>query len=106
MNPTSEQVIAAHNIEQQGTAVQSPHSDILPATHPSPASSPLKPTTTSLLGNQDIVNRLSSVLDPSEVFLVRRIFRAMNSYCPDLEHDKVLVKSLQEVILKELLNGN
>lgn len=93
--------------EPQVNNGQAPHPAILPSVSPivSP-SNPLKPTTTSLLGNQDIVNRLSSVLEPSEVFLVRRIFRVLNTYCPDEEHDKTLVKVLQEMIIKELLNGN
>ena len=66
---------------------------------------PLSPTTTNLLGNKDIINRLEGVLEPSEVFLVRRIFRVLNTYCPDNEHDKTLVNNLQERIVRELLNG-
>ena len=65
----------------------------------------LSPTTTPLLGMHDIVSRLDGQLEPNEVFLVRRIFRVLNTYCPANEHDQLLVRSLEECIVKELSNG-
>ena len=65
----------------------------------------LNPTTTPLLGGHDIVSKLEGKLDPNEVFLVRRIFRVLNTFCPENEHDQSLVRSLEECIVKELSNG-
>lgn len=65
----------------------------------------LVPTTTTLLGGNDIVSKLEGVMEPNEVFLVRRIFRVLNTFCPNNEQDQSLVRNLQECIVKELSNG-
>lgn len=101
-NPQSEDVIDGPTPVQPQDQVPGAFGGIFPA---SSNDNPLSPTTTNLLGNKDVINQLEGVLEPSEVFLVRRIFRVLNTYCPDNEHDKTLVNNLQDRIIRELLNG-
>ena len=64
------------------------------------------PTTTPLLGQQDIIAPLQALLDPSEVWTIRRVFRVLNSYCPQNEHDQKLISEMERLIVKEFYNGN
>jgi molecular chaperone HtpG len=64
------------------------------------------PTTTPLLGQQDIIAPLQSLLDPSEVWTIRRVFRVLNTYCPQNEHDQKLIAEMEKLIVKEFSNGN
>ena len=59
------------------------------------------PTSTPLLGQQDIIAPLSNVLDPSEIWLLRRVFKVLNSFCPDNEHDQNLIAEMERLIVKE-----
>jgi len=53
--------------------------------------------------NEDIVSALDTILDANEVWLVRRIFKVMNKYCPN---DMKLISQLQRMIVKELREEN
>ena len=64
------------------------------------------PTTTPLLGQQDIIAPLQALLDPSEVWTIRRVFRVLNTYCPQNEHDQKLISEMERLIVKEFSNGN
>lgn len=59
------------------------------------------PTSTPLLGQRDIIAPLSNVLDPSEIWLLRRVFKVLNSFCPDNEHDQNLIAEMERLIVKE-----
>ena len=59
------------------------------------------PTSTPLLGQQDIISPLNNVLDPSEIWLLRRVFKVLNSFCPDNEHDQKLIAEMERLIVKE-----
>lgn len=64
------------------------------------------PTTTPLLGQQDIIAPLQSILEASEVWTIRRVFRVLNTYCPQNEHDQKLISEMERLIVKEFSNGN
>lgn len=59
------------------------------------------PTTTPLLGQKDIIAPLNNVLDPSEIWLLRRVFKVLNTYCPNNEHDQNLIAEMEKLIVKE-----
>lgn len=59
------------------------------------------PTSTPLLGQKDIIAPLNNVLDPSEIWLLRRVFKVLNSFCPDNEHDQKLIAEMERLIVKE-----
>ena len=59
------------------------------------------PTSTPLLGQQDIIAPLNNVLDPNEIWLLRRVFKVLNSFCPDNEHDQKLIAEMERLIVKE-----
>lgn len=61
----------------------------------------ITPTSTPLLGQQDIIAPLNNILDPSEIWLLRRVFKVLNSYCPDNEHDQKLIAEMERLIVKE-----
>ena len=61
----------------------------------------ITPTSTPLLGQQDIIAPLSNVLDPSEIWMLRRVFKVLNSFCPDNEHDQKLIAEMERLIVKE-----
>lgn len=61
----------------------------------------IMPTSTPLLGQQDIIAPLNNVLDPSEIWMLRRVFKVLNSYCPDNEHDQKLIAEMERLIVKE-----
>ena len=53
----------------------------------------------------DIIKPLERVLDPSEIWIIRRVFNVLNTYCPKNEHDLKLIASLEELIVKEFENN-
>ena len=61
----------------------------------------ISPTSTPLLGQQDIIAPLNNVLDPSEIWMLRRVFKVLNSFCPDNERDKKLISEMERLIVKE-----
>lgn len=85
--------------QQEPVFVQEPatyqHEALLPGQHI------VTPTTTQLLGQQDIIASLNNVLDPSEIWLLRRVFKVLNSFCPDNEHDQNLISEMKRLIVKE-----
>ena len=84
---------------------QEPVSVLEPATYQHEALLPgqriITPTSTPLLGQQDIIAPLNNVLDPSEIWLLRRVFKVLNSFCPDNEHDQKLIADMERLIVKE-----
>ena len=74
------------------------HKDLIPGQRV------LSPTSTPLLGQKDIIAPLNSILDPSEIWLLRRVFKVLNSYCPNNEHDQELIAELEKLIVRELRN--
>lgn len=90
------------------TTTESLHTDITDM-QPSPPSVDIPlptPTSTPLLGQQDIIAPLQSLLEPSEVWTIRRVFRVLNTYCPQNEHDQKLIAEMERLIVKEFSNGN
>lgn len=85
--------------QQEPVSVQEPatyqHEALLPGQRI------VTPTSTPLLGQQDIIAPLNNVLDPSEIWLLRRVFKVLNSYCPDNEHDQNLIAEMERLIVKE-----
>lgn len=61
----------------------------------------MTPTSTPLLGQQDIIAPLNNVLEPDEIWLLRRVFKVLNSFCPDNEHDQKLIADMERLIVKE-----
>ena len=60
----------------------------------------------NLFGQQDIIAPLQKLLEPNEVWTIRRVFRVLNTYCPQNEHDQKLITELEKLIIKEFSNGN
>lgn len=90
------------------STTESLHTDITDM-QPSPPSVDIPlptPTSTPLLGQQDIIAPLQSLLEPSEVWTIRRVFRVLNTYCPQNEHDQKLIAEMERLIVKEFSNGN
>lgn len=56
-------------------------------------------------GNIDIIKPLERVLDPSELWIIRRVFNVLTTYCPKNEHDQKLIAQLKELIVKEFENN-
>ena len=67
---------------------------------------PLSPVIPIQPKGKDIIAPLSEVLKPNEVFLIRRVFKVLNTYCPNNEHDQKLIMQLEQLIVKELGNAN
>ena len=61
----------------------------------------ISPTSTPLLGQQDIIASLNNVLDSNEIWLLRRVFKVLNSFCPNNEHDQKLIAEMERLIVKE-----
>ena len=85
--------------QQETVSVQEPntyqHEALLPGQRI------ITPTSTPLLGQQDIIAPLNNVLDPSEIWLLRRVFKVLNSFCPENEHDQNLIAEMERLIVKE-----
>lgn len=60
-----------------------------------------KPNT---LLNKDILSRLNGIIGDDEIWILRRVFRVLNTYCPNNEHDKKLIELLEKEIVKEFDN--
>ena len=90
------------------SSTQPLHPDVIKTTAATPVTeTPIpKPTTTRLLAQQDIISPLQALLDPSEVWTIRRVFRVLNTYCPQNEHDQKLIAEMERLIVKEFSNGN
>ncbi len=89
-----------------------------------PAPKSAKPANTPVLGNtndsqdvlpfattpsqatpRDILAPLTGILDKSEVWIIRRVFKVLNDNCPNNERDKRLIEQLEQLIVKEFSNG-
>ena len=56
--------------------------------------------------SEDILEPLKNVLDDNELWIIRKVFRFMNEYCPKNEHDKNLVAELEKIIVKGFENNH
>lgn len=99
---------ATDNTTEPSTTTSNPSEPVSvqePATYQHEALIPgqriITPTSTPLLGQQDIIAPLNNVLDPSEIWLLRRVFKVLNSFCPDNEHDQKLIAEMERLIVKE-----
>jgi hypothetical protein len=99
---------ATDNTTEPSTTTSNPSEPVYvqePATYQHEALIPgqriVTPTSTPLLGQQDIIAPLNNVLDPSEIWLLRRVFKVLNSFCPDNEHDQKLIAEMERLIVKE-----
>ena len=99
---------ATDNILDPSTTIVNPSERVSvqePATYQHEALIPNQcieaPTSTPLLGQQDIIAPLNEVLDPSEIWLLRRVFKVLNSFCPDNEHDQKLIAEMERLIVEE-----
>lgn len=61
---------------------------------------------TDLLAQKDIITPLKAHLEDNELWIIRRVFKVLNTYCPKTEHDQKLVSELEQLIVKEFSNGN
>lgn len=59
---------------------------------------------TPLIGKKDILAPLNGILEQNEVWILRRVFRVLNLYCPNNEHDQKLINEIEEQIVKEFSN--
>lgn len=103
----SEPMVVNNNQSTLSTSTQPLHPDVtdtMPVTPKVETPAPT-PTTTLLLGQQDIIAPLQALLDPSEVWTIRRVFRVLNTYCPQNEHDQKLISEMERLIVKEFANG-
>lgn len=105
---TSNEPIVVDSPQKMASTTQPFHPDFIAPT-PIPLAvetSVPTPTTTPLLGQKDIISPLQALLDPSEVWTIRRVFRVLNTYCPQNEHDQKLITEMERLIVKEFSNGN
>lgn len=103
------------NVNNNNSIDPSTNSNLIPGITPTTPTRPIgdsidailpginsnSPTTTPLLGQQDIISSLTPILDPSEIWLLRRVFKVLNSFCPDNEHDQKLIAEMERLIVKE-----
>ena len=114
LRPTTPQQLKEHNKQAECFAKVEPSDDTLPSIEinsPSIAAETIgtmsrsqriiSPTSTPLLGQQDIIAALNNVLDPSEIWMLRRVFKVLNSFCPDNERDQKLISDMERLIVKE-----
>ena len=114
LRPTTPQQLKEHNKQAEYFAKVEPSDDTLPSIEinsPSIAAETIgtmsrsqriiSPTSTPLLGQQDIIAALNNVLDPSEIWMLRRVFKVLNSFCPDNERDQKLISDMERLIVKE-----
>ncbi len=94
----------ATHIDHQAKQEQIPASSSFQSVASSTAPSSVLPSSTPILGHQDIIASLNNVLDQSEIWLLRRVFKVLNSYCPDNEHDQNLIANMERLIVKEFNN--
>lgn len=103
----NEPMVVNNNQNTPSTSTQPLHPDVtdtMPVTPKVETPAPT-PTTTPLLGQQDIIAPLQALLDPSEVWTIRRVFRVLNTYCPQNEHDQKLISEMERLIVKEFANA-
>lgn len=53
----------------------------------------------------DALSSLNGILEKSEVWIIRRVFKVLNENCPNNDHDKRLIEQLEQLIVKEFTNG-
>ncbi|MDO4822723.1 MAG: ATP-binding protein [Bacteroidales bacterium] len=105
---TNEPLVENHLQNDSPTSSELPHPNVIETTPVTPTVETLAlvPTTTPLLGQQDIIAPLEAMLDKNEVWIIRRVFNVLNTYCPQNEHDQKLVFQMKRLIVKEFSNGN
>ena len=59
----------------------------------------------NILQTKDLLAQLNGVIEDEEIWILRRVFRILNTYCPNNERDQKLVMSLEEQIVKYFKNG-
>lgn len=97
--------------EPQSTIVNEPiTSDVTSKSKPSTNNEPIISPTPTFQPNvvtrsADIIKPLERILDSSELWIIRRVFKVLNTYCPKNEHDLKLIVSLEELIVKEFENN-
>lgn len=106
---TTNEPLVEDNLQNDSpTSSELPHPNVIETTPVTPTveTPALVPTTTPLLGQQDIIAPLEAMLDKNEVWIIRRVFNVLNTYCPQNEHDQKLVFQMKRLIVKEFSNGN
>lgn len=58
----------------------------------------------NILMRKDLLIQLNGVLDDNEIWMLRRVFRVLNTFCPNNERDQKLIESIEELIVKEFKN--
>lgn len=95
----------------QSTIVNEPiTSDVTSKSKPGTNNEPIISPTPTFQPNvvtrsADIIKPLERILDSSELWIIRRVFKVLNTYCPKNEHDLRLIVSLEELIVKEFENN-
>lgn len=75
----------------------------IPETVPPLVEQPVTPA--DLFGRKDKLAALEHRVDKSEIWVLRRVFKVMNKFCPPNEHDKQLIEEMQKMIVKEFEDG-
>lgn len=55
---------------------------------------------------KDLLATLNGILDKSEIWIIRRVFKVLTENCPGNDHDKRLIEELKHLIVREFSNGN
>lgn len=106
----------SHPDVTDGLAIQSILSVNAKQTPTHPVSGDTQPTQTSIPfttpaslqpkpAQRDILSSLNGILEKSEVWIIRRVFKVLNENCPNNDHDKRLIEQLEQLIVKEFSNG-
>lgn len=56
--------------------------------------------------NKNLLKALEGVVSADELWTLRRVFRILNMYCPDTEHDQHLIETLEREIIREFENDD
>lgn len=64
----------------------------------------ISPATSIQLDQPYLLAHLESVLKRNELFIIQRVFRVLNMYCPKNEHDQKLITEMQALIVKDFEN--
>lgn len=100
-SPAADNTTASYSMDNQREPVSVQESATYQHEALLPGQRIVTPTSTPLLGQHDIIAPLNNVLDPSEIWLLRRVFKVLNSFCPDNEHDQNLIAEMERLIVKE-----
>ena len=98
-------------VSQNSTVVPSnipnPKELASPSSNPTTDNEPQLPfTPTPAPVRKDIIAPLNGILDKSEVWIIRRVFKVLNENCPNNDHDRRLIDQLEQLIVREFANGN